>query len=265
MRDMQPEPIDWGALPSFRLEGQAAVVTGAAGGLGRVIAAALARQGAQVLLTDLELAPLEALVGELTEHDGQAAALAADVTRPEDCERMVQTALARFGRLDVMVNNAGIRIHKPALEMSAEEFERVLQVNVTGVFLGAQAAARVMVPQRRGRIINMASQYGFVADPNRSNYIASKHAVVGLTRALALEWAPHNVQVNAVGPAFIPTPPNQPYVADEANRQAVVDKIPLGRLGTPEDVAGAVLYLASPAAAWVTGSTLVVDGGWTAR
>src|SRR5215211_356929 len=116
MRDMQPEPIDWAALPSFRLEGQAAVITGAAGGLGRVIAAALARQGAQVLLADLDLAPLEALVGELAEHEGQAAALAADVTRPEDCERMVQTALARFGRLDVMVNNAGIRIHKPALE-----------------------------------------------------------------------------------------------------------------------------------------------------
>lgn len=260
-----PAAISWEALPDFSLAGQAAVVTGAAGGLGRCIAAAFVKQGAAVVLADLDVSGLDRLVDELTGHGGRAAAVPADVTRPEDCERMVQTALFRFGRLDIVVNNAGLRIHKPALELSADEWDRVLAVNVKGVFLGAQAAARVMLPQRHGRIINMASQYGLVADPNRSNYITSKAAVIGLTRALAVEWAPHNVQVNAIGPAFIPTPPNAAYVAEEAGRQEVLAKIPLGRLGTPEDVAGAVIYLASPAASWLTGHTLVVDGGWTAR
>lgn len=265
MSEVRPDPIAWEALPDFSLAGQVAVVAGASGGLGRVIAAGLVRHGAAVVLADLEQEPLEELAAELAAHGGEAAAVATDITGADDCERMVQTALWRFGRFDVMVNTAGLRIHKPALELTPDEFRRVIDVNVNGVFLGCQAAGRVMTAQRRGRIVNMASQYGLIADPNRSNYITSKHAVIGLTRALAVEWAPYNVQVNAVGPAFIPTPPNRPLVADEASLREVLAKIPLGRLGTAEDVAGAVVYLASPAAAWMTGHTLIVDGGWTAR
>jgi NAD(P)-dependent dehydrogenase (short-subunit alcohol dehydrogenase family) len=258
-------PIDWEHLPSFDLSGMAAVVTGAAGGLGRSIAAALCRQGAAVVLADLEAATLETLREELAAHDGRSATVVADVTRPEDCAAMVQAALDSFGRLDVMVNNAGLRLHRPALELSADDFQKVIDVNVRGVFLGAQAAARVMVPRGSGRIINMASQYGFIAEPGRVSYITSKHAVVGLTRALAIEWAPHGVLINAVGPAFVPTPPNAQYVADEEGLQTVLSKIPLGRLGTSEDVAGAVVFLASAASSWMTGQTIVVDGGWTAR
>jgi NAD(P)-dependent dehydrogenase (short-subunit alcohol dehydrogenase family) len=264
--DQDPtSPIDWNALPSFSLTGQAAVVTGASGGIGRVIAAALSNQGVRVVLADLESGPLDALAAEIAAHGGEAVACVTDVTQPDDCAAMVQSALDRFSRLDLIVNNAVFRVNKPALELTVDDWDRVMAVNVKGVFLGAQAAARLMIERGGGSIVNLASQFGVVADLGRANYIASKHAVVGLTRALALEWAPHQIRVNAIGPAVVPTPPNRRYLVDETARNEVLTKIPLGRLGTPSDVAGAVLYLASPAASWITGHTLLVDGGWTAR
>jgi 2-deoxy-D-gluconate 3-dehydrogenase len=177
---------------------------------------------------------------------------------------MVEKAVDRFGRIDILVNNAGINISKPALEVTEQDWDRVLDVNLKGVFFCSQAVARGMIQQKSGKIVNVASQNGVIGYYNRAAYCSSKAGVVNLTRVLAIEWASRSINVNAVGPTFVRTPLTEKLFQEESFKREVLSRIPLGRLGKPEDVAGAVVFLSSPAADLITGHTLLVDGGWTA-
>jgi 2-deoxy-D-gluconate 3-dehydrogenase len=254
-------------LPSMRVDGKIALVTGAGSGLGQAIAIGLAQAGADVALTELpgrEAAAAHTV--QAVEAAGQrASAWPLDVTRLPMIAEVVDGVLTRFGRLDILVNNAGINIPRLALDVTEEDWDRVLDVNLKGAFFTAQAAARkALVPRGGGKVINIASQNGVVGFHHRAAYCSSKAGLVNLTRVLALEWARYRINVNAVGPTFVDTPLTRPMFEDRAFYEEVLGRIPLGRLGRPEDVAGAVVYLASPAADLVTGHTLLVDGGWTA-
>jgi NAD(P)-dependent dehydrogenase (short-subunit alcohol dehydrogenase family) len=250
-----------GVTPSFRLDGVQAVVTGAGSGLGHGAALALAAAGASVVLVGRTQATLDATRAAILDQGGEAAAMVCDVTDA----RQVTDRIGALPRIDVLVNNAGTNIPEDFLQVSEEHLDRILTLNVKGVFLVAQAAARRMVATGGGSIINMSSQMGHVGSARRSVYCMSKHAVEGLTKALAVELAPQNVRVNTVAPTFAETPMTRPFFQDPAFRDAVLGQIPIGRLARIEDIMGAIVFLASPAAAMITGTSLLVDGGWTAR
>jgi NAD(P)-dependent dehydrogenase (short-subunit alcohol dehydrogenase family) len=250
-----------GATPSFRLDGVQAVVTGAGSGLGQGAALALAAAGASVVLVGRTPATLDATRAAILDQGGAASALVCDVTDA----RQVTDRIGALPCIDVLVNNAGTNIPEDFLEVSEEHLDRILTLNVKGVFLVAQAAARRMVATGGGSIINMSSQMGHVGSARRSAYCMSKHAVEGLTKALAVELAPKNIRVNTLAPTFAETPMTRPFFQDQTFRDAVLAQIPIGRLARIEDIMGAIVFLASPAAAMITGTSLLVDGGWTAR
>ncbi len=246
---------------AFRLDGKAALVTGAGRGIGRAVALALAAAGAELILVSRTLGQLEEVAREIKENGGRAQVLPLDVTD----SAAVRRAVADFGALDILVNNAGLNRPQPFLEVDEETLDRLLTLNVRAAFLVAQASARRMAAQGEGVIINMSSQMGHVgSERDRTVYVMTKHAIEGLTKAMAVELAPKGVRVVSIAPTFIDTPLVRPFFADPTFRKWVLDRIPLGRLGTVEEVASAVVFLASPAAALVTGSSLLVDGGWTA-
>ena len=186
-----------------------------------------------------------------------------DVTRLDEITSAVQEGLQYFKRIDILVNNDGIGAPNPAEHVTEKDFDDTLDVNLKGTFFTAQAVGRVMIKQKRGRIINICSQAGFVALPTESVYCMTKAAIAHLTKCLALEWAPYNITVNAVAPTFITTPGTKKWLDDADFRASVRRRIPLGRIGKPEEVAGPVVFLASPAASLITGETIMVDGGWT--
>jgi NAD(P)-dependent dehydrogenase (short-subunit alcohol dehydrogenase family) len=249
-------------LPSLRVDGQRALVTGASGGIGGGCALALAEAGADLILAARSLRRLDAVVQEVEARSRRAEAVACDVT---DAKAVART-MASVGPLDVVVNAAGANIPEPFVDVSQEHLDAFVGLNLKGTFLVAQTATRQMLEAgRRGAIVNISSQMGHVGDANRTVYCATKHAVEGLTRAMAIELAPHGIRVNAVAPTFVETPMTARFFADANFRESVERRIPLGRIGDIEDVVGAVVYLASPAAALVTGASLLVDGGWTAR
>jgi NAD(P)-dependent dehydrogenase (short-subunit alcohol dehydrogenase family) len=253
-------------FPRFGLEGRTALVTGAARGLGRAISLALADAGADVALGLRDPASGADLADELKDMGRRTTRLAMDVRDLGQVGAAVSEAVATFGRLDILVNNAGLGPANPAEDVEEADFDLTFDVNVKGTFFASQAAGRVMIGQGYGRIVNLSSQAGFVALPTESVYCTSKAAVSHLTRCLAVEWGRHNITVNAVAPTFIRTPGTEPDLADPEFRADVEERIAgLHRIGEPMDVAGAVVYLASPAASLVTGTTLLVDGGWTAR
>lgn len=253
-------------FPRFDLTGQVALVTGAARGLGRAISLALAHAGADVALGLRDVNTGGDLAREIEAMDRRALPLQMDMTRLEQISRAVDDAVAHFGRLDILVNNAGLAPENLAENVREEDFDLTLAVNLKGTFFASQAAGRVMIRQNYGRVINLSSQAGFVALPTESVYCMTKAAIAHLTRCLAVEWGKYNITVNGVAPTFIFTPGTEEALADTAFRADVVERIAaLHRIGEPMEVAGAVVFLASPAASLITGDTILIDGGWTAR
>jgi NAD(P)-dependent dehydrogenase (short-subunit alcohol dehydrogenase family) len=254
------------AYPDFSLVGQVALVTGAARGLGRSIALALADAGADVALGLREVASADDLVAEIAGMGRQGLAVQMDVARLDQLQPAIDAVAERFGRLDILVNNAGVGPPNPAVDVTEADFDQTMAINVKGLFFASQAAGRVMIRQGHGRIVNISSQAGFVALPTEAVYCASKAAVSHLTKCLAIEWGEHGVAVNAVAPTFIRTEGTERWLRDPAFEADVRERIAgLHRIGEPMDVAGAVVFLASPASSLITGTTLMVDGGWTAR
>jgi NAD(P)-dependent dehydrogenase (short-subunit alcohol dehydrogenase family) len=252
--------------PSFSLGGQVALVTGAARGLGREIALALAHAGADVALGLRRAGDAADLETEIEAMGRRAMRLQLDVLDLPGIEAAVTSVIAALGRIDILVNNAGLGPENPAEDVNEADFDLTFGVNVKGLFFTSQAVGRAMIAQGSGRIVNMSSQAGLVALPGEAIYCASKAAVSHLTRCLAIEWGRHGINVNAVAPTFIRTPGTAPALADPAFESDVRERIAgLHRIGEPIDVAGAVIFLCAPASALVTGTTLVVDGGWTAR
>src|ERR1700720_857983 len=245
----------------FRLDGKIALVTGAGRGIGRAVALAFAAAGAELVLVSRTQSELDEVAAEIVSGGRNARPLRLDVTR-WDAGR---DAFASLGRGQLPINNAGVNQPQPFLEVDEPTLDLLLGLNVRAAFIVAQAAARLMVAEGAGVIINVSSQMGHVgSERDRTVYVMTKHAIEGLTKAMAVELAPRGVRVVSIAPTFITTPLTEPFFANPEFRQWVVDRIPLGRIGTVEEVANAVVFLASPAAALVTGSSLLVDGGWTA-
>ncbi len=252
---------------NFSLKGRTALVTGAGRGIGRACALALGQAGAEVWLAARTSEEIEAAAAEIRRFGAKAHAVALDVTD----SGALNAAIAAIPVLDVLVNNAGSNIPEPFVDVSEEHLDRLLELNVRSAFLAAQAAARKMLeaPDRKdrgGAILNMSSQMGHVGAVNRTVYCMTKHALEGLTKAMALELAPHGIRVVSIAPTFVETPLYREMAAARPGfAQWVMDRIPAGKLGKPDDVAAVVVFAASPAAALVTGTSLVVDGGWTAQ
>jgi NAD(P)-dependent dehydrogenase (short-subunit alcohol dehydrogenase family) len=248
--------------PSFRLDGKRALVTGAGRGIGLAAAVALADAGADVTLVSRTKAQIEAAANDIRAKGGKASAVVLDVTDIE----AVRTFIAKAEPFDILVNNAGSNRPAPFVEVKVEDFDAILNLNVRSAFFVAQAVARRLVEaEKPGSIIHMSSQMGHVGGARRSVYCTSKHAMEGFNKAIAIELAPHGIRVNALAPTFIETPMTRPFFQDETFRRSVLDKIKLGRLGQVEDLMGAIVFLASDASALMTGTSLVVDGGWTAE
>ena len=246
------------------LRGQAVVITGGAKGIGYSTAQAFARQGARVALLDMDAGALDAAVAALAADGAQAMAVQASVTDADAVERAFARVAETWGGIDVLVNNAGISANKPTLEVTVDEWRRAVDINLTGVFLCAQAAGRRMVPAGSGSIINLASMYGGGAAPDRAAYCATKGAVVLLTETLAVEWGPAGVRVNALAPGYVETD----LVRDLAARgrldpERLKQRTPLRRMAQPAEMADLAVFLASRQAAYITGHTLVADGGWS--
>ncbi len=252
-------------LRQFSLEGKVAVVTGSSRGIGRAIAAGFAGAGAAVTVNGRDPETAESTASTIVAAGGRSHAVIADVSNATDVDRLIDTTIAKFGRLDILVNNAGISpYYKPAETVTETEWDEIMKINLKGVFLCCHAAARVMIPQKSGRIINISSIGGTVALPRLLAYCSAKGAIDQLTRVLAVEWAPHQILVNAIAPGFIETDLTKGLRENPRHLDSLTRQVPLGRLGQPEEIVGAAVYLASDAASYLTGHTLNVDGGWLA-
>ncbi|MDK3020909.1 SDR family NAD(P)-dependent oxidoreductase [Pseudodonghicola flavimaris] len=250
---------------TFDFSGRTALVTGAASGLGLAMARAFSGAGARLVLFDLDEAGVNRAAEQLNaDRPGTVAALSGSITDPAAVEAACAAALAFGGRLDVVMNNAGISGNAPSLDLDEATWRRAIDVNLSGAFFVAQAAGRIMAEQGGGSIVNTASMYGVVAAPERAAYCAAKAGVVALTKVLAIEWAARNIRVNAIAPGYVRTALTETLVSQGRLDLDVLNaRVPAGRLGTPEEIATASLFLASDASAYVTGQTLVADGGWS--
>ncbi|WP_454743568.1 SDR family NAD(P)-dependent oxidoreductase [Cupriavidus necator] len=253
-------------LPSFRLDGRTALVTGAGAGIGAAIAGALAEAGAEVVLVSLHAGELNAVAAQIEAAGGRVRTRECDVTNLS----AVQALIDDLPQLDITVNNAGTNIPEPFVDVTEEHLDFMCNLNVRATFLVSQASVRKMLQasdrrERGGVVINISSQMGHIGSPNRTVYCMNKHAIEGLTKAMAVELAEQGIRVNSVGPTFVDTPLVRKIVDTPEKQQFLLSKIPMGHMAKVQDIAAAVLYLASPAAAMVTGTCLLVDGGWTAQ
>ena len=251
-------------LPSFRLDGKVALVTGAGAGLGAAIAIGLAESGAEVLLVGRTHSNLESTRAEIVARGARGRVIVCDVTN----SAAIRQTIAALPQLDVLINNAGTNFPEPFVDVSDEHLDTMLDLNVRAAFIVAQAAARKMLEDTSrtdAAIINISSQMGHVGSPNRTVYCMTKHALEGLTKAMGVELAPNNIRVNSIGPTFTETPLVRRVVNTPEKRDFVMSRIPMGKLASLEDIMAAAIFLASPAAAMITGTHLIVDGGWTAQ
>jgi 2-deoxy-D-gluconate 3-dehydrogenase len=251
--------------PNFRLDDQVAVVTGASEGIGYGLAKALANAGAKVALVARNADRLDQLADEIRSEGGHALAAPLDVCDVAQINDVMRKIHEHWGRLDILVNNAGIGLKNSAVDVTEADWDETMNINLRGLFFCCQAAGKIMLAQGAGRIVNMSSQVSVVGYRDYAVYCASKGGVNQLTKALALEWSSRGVTVNAVGPTFIYTPGTAHLLDKPEVQKSILDRLPIERLGTITDVAGAVIYLASPAGGLVTGEILLVDGGWTAQ
>jgi len=253
-------------FPSFDLTGQVALVTGAARGLGQAISLALAHAGADVALGLRDVNTGGEVADQIGAMGRRAFPLQMDVTHLDQIFRAVDATAAHFGKIDILVNNAGLAPENLAENVREDDFDLTLAVNLKGTFFASQAVGRLMIRQKSGRIINLSSQAGFAALPTESVYCMTKAAIAHLTKCLAVEWGKYNITVNAVAPTFIHTPGTDGALANPEFRSDVIERIAaLHRIGEPMEVAGAIVFLASSAASLITGETILIDGGWTAR
>ena len=252
-------------FPSFDLSGRVALVTASARGLGRACALALAHAGADVALGLRRKESGKPLAEEIAAMGRRALPLQMDMQSLDEVRSAITEAHRHFGRIDILVNNAGVSPESPAVDVPEADFDYMVRVNLKGTFFASQAVGRLMIAQRYGRIVNMSSQAGVVALPGEPIYCMTKAAINHLTRCLAVEWGPHNVTVNAVAPTFIETDGTRAALSSPNFATDILANIALGRVGQPVEVAGAVVFLASPAASLITGATLLVDGGWSAK
>lgn len=246
------------------LKGQTVVVTGGSKGLGKDIALTFAELGANVAISGRNQETLDATLEELRAHNPNCIAVAGDLSDISEVRKLIDTAATEFGTIDVLVNNAGVNIAKPAMEVTEGDWDTVLDLNLKSAFFASQAAAKYMLAQNSGCIINIASQMAFVGYIKRAAYCSSKGGMVQMTKALAVEWAQHGIRVNAVAPTFVETEFTEKQFEDAAFKEDVNRRILLDGLSQPKDTSGAVLYLASTLSNFVTGETIKVDGGWTA-
>ena len=258
---MSTNSLEW-----FSLAGKTALVTGGSKGLGKAIAGALAGAGASVCLVSRNLDQGQSTAAELAEQTGsRVVALAADVSRSAEVDQMVQAALGELGQVDILVNNAGVNVRGDIVDYSDNDWFTVLNTNLSSAFFCCRAVGRHMLERKQGRVINLASMMGTISMPGRVAYSSSKAALQGLTKTLALEWAPHGVTVNAICPGPFATEMNMPLINNPEVASSFTSRIPVGRWGNVDEVGAAALYLASDLAAFTTGISLFVDGGWTAQ
>lgn len=250
----------------MKLQGKVAIVTGSGRGIGRAIALEFAKEGANVVTNAVHLDHAESVADEIRALGGSAMAVKADVSKRSEVEALVKTTMGKFGRIDILVNNAGVVHTDPLLEISEEEWDKILDINLKGAFLCSQAVAREMIKGRtKGSIIHIASIAGKVGFPQMAHYCASKGGIIELTRELALELIPNGIRVNCIGPGAIETDMLKPMTEDKTAKESLLQAIPMGRFGRPEEIAKVAVFLASDDSSYMIGQTVFVDGGWITR
>lgn len=249
-------------LEKFSLKGKAGIVTGASKGLGKGMAIGLAQAGADLVIASRTQSLLEKIAQEIRRYGGEVLVAAVDVTKKGNIDRLIKKSLGKFGKIDFLFNNAGIIRRCPSEDYSEKDWDEVMNVNLKGVFLLAQAVGRVMIKQGGGKIINTSSLIAVTGGKTIPAYAASKGGVAQLTKALANDWAKYGINVNAIGPGYFKTDPAKPLWADKARYRELTERIPMGRWGNPDDLAGTAVFLASEASDYITGQTIFVDGGW---